>query len=87
MANKNELHQLIGRLLGDPKLYRKAQTDPVAAAKEAGVQLTPDQEKWLASKPPQLQKTLQIASGAYATSPGEKSAEGENCGTCIVDGH
>jgi len=82
MASKQELHQLVGRLVSDAKLYSKAQNDPVGAAKETGIPLTPDQEEWLASKPDQFHKMMKVASQAYAAGP-----DGENCGTCFVDGH
>lgn len=82
MATKHELHQLVGRLLTDAKLHAHAKADPVAAAKSTGIQLTPEQEKWLASKPAQFQKMMTVANSAYSPGPG-----GEDCGTCIVDGH
>jgi len=80
MATKEQLHQLVGRLMSDPKLYKRAQTDPVAAAKETGIPLTADQEKWLASKPEQFHKMMSVAGKAF-------SPDGEDCQTCIVDGH
>lgn len=82
VASKQELHQLVGRLMTDAKLHAQAKNDPVAAAKSAGIHLTPEQEKWLASKPAQFDKMMTVASSAYSQDPG-----GENCGTCIVDGH
>jgi len=49
MATKQEFVELIGRAFADDEFRTKLQSDPVGAAKEAGIQLTPEQQKLLES--------------------------------------
>lgn len=49
MATKQEFVELIGRVFADDEFRTKLQSDPVGAAKEAGLQLTPEQQEQLES--------------------------------------
>ena len=49
MATKQEFVELIGRAFADEEFRTRIQSDPVGAIKEAGLQLTPEQQKMLES--------------------------------------
>lgn len=49
MATKQEFLELIGKALVDDAFRAKLFADPVAAAREAGVELTPEQQNQLSS--------------------------------------
>ena len=47
MATDKELHELIGKAVVDEDFRRRMMADPEGAAKEAGIELTPEQAEAL----------------------------------------
>jgi hypothetical protein len=66
-----------------PHFQQAVINNPVQAARNAGIDLSPDQEQWLSGNPEQWRNFVQIIGGAK----GAGGVTPLDCNICVVDGH